>query len=233
MKIVLLPGLDGSGQFFGDITDELSTLGDLLILKLPPKGPQDYVSLADRLAAEIPQGEPFILVGESFSGPIAIELASRGLAGLVGILLVATFPSSPMARASGILLRLIPLMQILPLPPKAVIKTLLFFQDCQSMLGPLRDYLVRQDRDILVERVRTVLSCNMSQELKVIKVPVLALVANQDRLIRNGTEAWTVFPNVEVVGIDGPHFLLQDGDRGQIGQALTKLRQWTPEMEAG
>ena len=55
----------------------------------------DYAGLTDHVRTLLPRESPFVLVAESFSGPIALRLASAPPHGLKGIVLVCTFAASP------------------------------------------------------------------------------------------------------------------------------------------
>ena len=101
LTIVLLPGLDGSGQFFGCSISYFEPYGNVEVLSYPNSGPQDYQSLANGLIFKLPVGGPFVIVAESFSGPIGIELASRQIPGLRGLMVVASFASRPLGMISA------------------------------------------------------------------------------------------------------------------------------------
>ena len=97
--IVLLPGMDGSGALFGDF---IAALGlNPVIVAYPPDTPQTYDELEHFVHQSLPAGEPYILLGESFSGPVAIRIASRKPAGLKALVLVCTFAALPPSRSGA------------------------------------------------------------------------------------------------------------------------------------
>lgn len=49
MKLILLPGMDGTGMLFEPLLRELREL-DTEVVPLPNSGPQDYASLAEVVA---------------------------------------------------------------------------------------------------------------------------------------------------------------------------------------
>lgn len=65
--------------------------------------------------AALPSDEPFVLVGESFSGPIAISLAASSLPQLKGLVLCCTFVRNPRPLFSG-LHRLVQFLPVARLP---------------------------------------------------------------------------------------------------------------------
>lgn len=76
MKVVLLPGLDGTGILFKPLTDVLSKDIDYLVISYPADRNLNYQELVEYVMGQLPK-EDFILVGESFSGPIAYQIALR------------------------------------------------------------------------------------------------------------------------------------------------------------
>ena len=66
MKIILLPGLDGTGDMFAPILSLLTDF-DTEVISLPQSGSQDYETLCEHVKLSLPS-EDFILIAESFSG---------------------------------------------------------------------------------------------------------------------------------------------------------------------
>ena len=71
MKIVLLPGLDGTGELFKPFIDSLPPGIEPILVSYPPKEKLGYGELSDYVMSRLPKDEEYLLVGESFSGPIA------------------------------------------------------------------------------------------------------------------------------------------------------------------
>ncbi len=92
--LVLLPGLDGTGRLFTPLRRELPKEVEPIVLSYPPDTPLTYDDLCNFLAHELPT-DPFVLLGESFGGPLAILLAQRAKYYLKGIILCASFITNP------------------------------------------------------------------------------------------------------------------------------------------
>ena len=88
--LVLLPGMDGSGLFFRDFIAALGPSVRTVVVAYPPDRALDYAALEAIAHQSIPADQPFILVGESFSGPIAIGLAALWPERLAGLVLTPT-----------------------------------------------------------------------------------------------------------------------------------------------
>jgi pimeloyl-ACP methyl ester carboxylesterase len=210
VTLVLLPGMDGSGELFAAFAAALGDGITPLVLSYPPDQPLDYQGLADFARDRLPVGQPYMLLGESFSGPVAIALAASRAAGLVGLVLSCTFARNPvplLRHFSG----LIPFLPIsskftgLPMP------LLLGGQATPALRRTLRAVLDQVRPAVLRARMRAVLAVDYSAQLRGVTVPVLYLQARQDRVVSCASERHitSLLPSVKVVVLDGPHLLLQ------------------------
>jgi pimeloyl-[acyl-carrier protein] methyl ester esterase len=113
VKLILLPGLDGTGKLFSPLLKVLSKL-DCEVIALPETGDQDYRTHTAWVRKRLPE-QDFILIAESFSGPIAVALAQDGVENLKGIVFVATFLSAPNKKLIK-LARFLPIQFLSSLP---------------------------------------------------------------------------------------------------------------------
>jgi len=98
LSLVLLPGLDGTGQLFEWFLAALPPNLKPIVVSFPRDTDDDYAALETHVVAfSIPQDERFVILGESFSGPLALRIAARGHANLVAVILVASFISQPVS----------------------------------------------------------------------------------------------------------------------------------------
>jgi len=65
------------------------------VVSYPTDGPHGYAEPLPLVLEATPLQGEFLILGESFSGPLAIQTAARQSAGLVGIVLCATFARKP------------------------------------------------------------------------------------------------------------------------------------------
>src|ERR1700719_4469607 len=93
--LVLLPGLDGTGKLFTEFLKAIQNRVDTLVVAYPNDTPMNYDELETLVRAALPADRPFILLGESFSGPLAIRIAARQPAWLAGLILCGPFCSNP------------------------------------------------------------------------------------------------------------------------------------------
>ncbi|GLQ07350.1 alpha/beta fold hydrolase [Sneathiella chinensis] len=208
VKVVFLPGLDGTGALFPAALLDMPGV-TALPMALPDVGDRGYEGLATEIVSELPDGD-LVLVAESFSGPIAALIAARLGSRIRGVVFVATFLTPPNRFLLG-MAQILPLRGLLTLfPVQAIARTLLF--------GRLSD---RQIFDRFLEVVAAMPAGRIRERLRAvgciprmagpIEVPVLYIRAARDWLVPagKGEEFSVYFPHLRSVTVDGPHFLLQ------------------------
>ena len=72
--LVLLPGMDGTGELFSPLIKELGPDIQTVVIRYPDL-PLDYAAHEAFARARLPSTGPFVVLGESFSGPIEIGRA--------------------------------------------------------------------------------------------------------------------------------------------------------------
>jgi pimeloyl-[acyl-carrier protein] methyl ester esterase len=206
--LVLLPGMDGTGELFQPLLKALGPSPGTVVVSYPAAKLLTYVELESVVRAQLPPG-PFVLLGESFSGPIAISIAASNPQGLRRVVLSCSFASSPRplaARASSLL------SLPLPMPPIAVLASALLGTYSTLQLRALLKRALKQvTPSVLRQRLAEALRVNAGAKLKLIKVPLLYLQASSDWVVP-GT-AWaevsSALPGARVRVVSGPHLLLQ------------------------
>jgi pimeloyl-ACP methyl ester carboxylesterase len=95
LKLVLLPGMDGTGSLFADFVDALPKSFNAVTVRYPTEQCLSYSDLEDLVRAACPISGPFVLLAESFSTPLAIKYAATNPNNLEGVVLCAGFATSP------------------------------------------------------------------------------------------------------------------------------------------
>ena len=208
--LVLLPGMDGSGDFFDGLCRELPPHWQTQVVRYPGDQPLSYGELARFVQSALPSEGPFVLLAESFSGPVAIQVAASRPNGLVGVVLCATFARNPrpMLRPLQGLSRWAPVRAV---PMGLLSRWLLGAEADASWAERLRQAMNKCSADVLRARARAVLSLDVCSQLADIQVPALYLQATRDRVVPAEAlvEMQRALPGIQVTEIDGPHFLLQ------------------------
>lgn len=209
VTICLLPGLDGTGLLYRRLQAELQDDFETSVLTYDVDD-GSYADLAKKLMPRLPRDRPFVLVGESFAGPLAILLAARRPPGLQVVVLAASFARTPVrgGRNMAALMGHLPLLR----PPRFLLERLLVGDDRDEYLAKqLEDALAAVRLTTLKARVLAALRCDVGAELASLDVPLLYLVAKRDRLIPRAAGDWVVkmYANTECAYLDAPHFVFQ------------------------
>jgi pimeloyl-ACP methyl ester carboxylesterase len=210
LTLVLLPGMDGTGALFAPFIAALPPALNVVVVRYPPQEWAGYAELEAVARASLPAAGPFIILGESFSGPIAVSLAASCGPQLKGLVLCCTFVRNPrpLLGALGPLVRWLPV----GLAPAAALSHALMGRFSTPALRGLLEASMRQVLPAALRaRLEAVLSVNVSAKLAAVTVPTLYLRASQDRLVPSaaGDLIARLNPGCRIVEITAPHFLLQ------------------------
>ena len=202
--------MDGTGVLFEPFVVALGDALPVTVVTYPTSGDsQTYAGLSDLAALALPPEGPLVLLGESFSGPIAISLTAANPKRVVGVVLCCTFVRNP--RPGLRWLRGLTAMPA-PLPPSPILSAMLFGRFATPRLRlMLRDALATVQPAVLRARLRAVVSVDVRAQARALEVPVLYLKAASDRLVPPSAvvEAEQYCRNMRVQSFDAPHCLLQ------------------------
>ncbi len=206
MKVVLLPGLDGTGRLFDPLVQAFSASVDVQIISYEADEKASYEELVSQVWDALPS-EEFVLVAESFSGVIAYEIGLRQPKYLKHIIFVATFLQSPRPL---LLPWIFSKYMLLKWIPDFVVK--LFFLGrsvSQETLGLFQKTLTCVDRDVLFSRLMLIRKLQLKKEPLMIASTYIE--AREDMLVPNhSVETFKmVCKKLDVLCLKGPHLLLQ------------------------
>lgn len=203
---LLLPGLDGSAELFGEfVRRRPSAEVHLVPYPFDPTWRiDDYVAHADMAARAV---GPCTVIAESFSGPIALRLARRCEC-VAGVVWVASFLGCP-----NPLLKSVPIGAVGTRLRRWATSTALVRLMCLDFTvtpACVRDVqrVVRTlPIEVLRSRLRLLRDLGAHEMADELDQPWLALTAGRDRLVVSNS-----FPRRSagtITSVDGPHFLLQ------------------------
>lgn len=212
IEVILLPGLDGTGELLSEFAAALSGEFKIKIVRYPTDRFLSYSEAVDFVRAMCPASGPFVLVAESYSTPIAIKYAALKPQNLTALVLSAGFTTSPalgLWRFLGWLLA--PFIFRIPLSNLAAKFWLVGSNAPSSLLESVRRVTSSVKSKVLAARLRAVLECEVREEVAQVTVPILYLQAKQDRLVNASCleELRGIAPQVTVAPLEGPHLLLQ------------------------
>ncbi|MGQ0634080.1 MAG: alpha/beta fold hydrolase [Planctomycetaceae bacterium] len=212
IALLLLPGMDGTGELLRSFADALPRRFTPLIVPYPQTEVLTYDELARFVERRFPADGRFALLGESFSGPLALRLAAKRPATLVAVILVASFVRNPVWRFPSACRWLVG-RWLFHLPAFGwPLRHCLAGADAPpELLARVQNVRREVASAVLAARARAALAVDATDDLRKCPVPVLYLGGTRDRIVRPGTaaELKAIRPDLELAMLDAPHLLLQ------------------------
>jgi len=207
VTILLLPGMDGGAALSERFRKELSLDFAANVLTYAPDQVAGYGDLEPKVRAVLSESSARVaLIAESFSGPLAIRIAAAPPPSLRCVVLVATFAHSPAPRFLG---SLVGSPMFRKPPPAFVVRRLMLGKDAtDEEVAKVQEAIRRVEAPVLANRLRAVMSVDVTSKLSSINIPCLYLRPTEDRLVRRPLTIPTG-SNWEDDAIAGPHLILQ------------------------
>ena len=209
MRLLLLPGLDGTEILFGPL---LSVLPDWLlstVVTYPIDGRNGYEELLP-LVLEAARRQPGChVLGWSFSGPLALRLAQAEPDLVRSVTLVASFVQRPLPwlRVAG------PMLNTGIVGAVRTLRRLPIWL-CRAPADPLRRDKARIWERVpartLAARARAIRRVDARADLMAVQQPLLYLGSLRDRVVPPGNleQMRALRPDLRVASLDGDHFAL-------------------------
>ena len=226
-NLVILPGLDGIGARFADFIRAIAPAVDARVIPFPTDEPLGYAQLETLVRRALPSDRRFVLLAESFSGPLAIRIGADPPRGLAGVILCGTFAKNPYPW-----LRLMrPLAVRLPVKslPRWLRAPLMWGSGNPRRAPPRGQRAISAvAAPVIRRRIGEVLSVDETARLGAIELPILVLTAARDRLLPRAATHLLLqsLPLAQFEEIDGPHLLLQSRPRECAVPVLRFVRRW-------
>jgi pimeloyl-ACP methyl ester carboxylesterase len=207
--LLLLPGLDGTGLVFEPLLAQLPAEIEAQVVRYPVDRLMSFQEHVAFVRKQFPKKKPFVLLAESFSGPIGLQLLAEPPANLIGVILVATFAHypSPFLLDAGRFLPQGLLLKLFSTP---------LFSRC-FCLGGAPGAAVKLFRRALGSVKLNVLSHRLQLLAELPPPPdasfsgaCLYIQASNDRLVpsRAVTPLQKHLPQLQVEQLSGPHIIL-------------------------
>lgn len=207
---ILLPGMDGTSEFLVEFTKELGRYCKVLKVAYPEDRPLDYPALIEIVRSRIPKDEPYFIIGESFSGPIALSIASENPQNLIATVLCCSFARSPGPGLGFLswLSRSYPTWLVPAALPGSLILGRWLTPERQQLLSTL---IRRIPSVVWASRLRSMANIDLDFIKGRIATPVLYLAATEDCLVRKREVAYIkqLIPHLQEYELEAPHFLLE------------------------
>lgn len=225
--LVLLPGLDGIGKRFTRFIQAVDGAIEVEIVRYPADEILGYAELEGRVRAVLPRGKRFVLLAESFSGPLGIRIAATPPPGLVGLILCSSFARFPLRCPSWAL----PLAVRMPLKSlPRWLRALLMWGSFDPRRAPAAAdrSMANVSAAVIRHRIGELLRVDERTRLPGVKMPVLIVRGRRDRLISgaNARALTRAAIQGELVELEGPHALLQSRPEACATTILQFVQQW-------
>lgn len=208
--LILLPGMDGTGTLFDNFIESLENEFIIKTVRYPSTVELDYNELASLVIQNLPERGNFVILGESFSGPVAISLAATKHPRLIGLILCCTFACNPRPLLS-FFQRIIDYIPLHSMP--TFFLSFLLHGKCStySLRRSLSMALSQVSESVLRSRLKSILSVNEKAKINTINIPVLILRGQRDWVVPKSacTHFSACMPHSKVVSFNSPHLLLQ------------------------
>ena len=209
-SLVLLPGLDGTGLLFEPFKSCFPNQEKLVVVNYPTDRSLDYDHLAEIVRQRIPTSGSFVLLAESFSGPVAARLLDHPR--LSGLILCASFLHTPRSVLLRVLARL-PLSLLLRVYcPTFILRFACLGNNCpNSTVKLFRSAIKNVQPSVLEYRLRLLSDFNDLRKIAQTKAPICYLLPSKDKLLPSSCAKDICDSGASVVvrKVKGPHFLLQ------------------------
>lgn len=209
MKVVLLPGMDGTGILFKPLLQYASPDCDIQIITYPDTRGQNYTSLTEQVFNTLPRNEDYVLVAESFSGPVSYHIAAKSPEHLRAVIFVATFLRPPRRWLLPVLHTLLETVGLPRIPEILVRHFLLGKEASPQLIALFRRAVHITPAPVLAERIKAI--AELKQPDSGIAVPCTCIIPTQDRLVPTSClmDFKSRVTDLTVHHVEGPHFILQ------------------------
>lgn len=209
--LILLPGMDGTGRLFQRFDAAMRARTAIATQAIAfPAAPLDYAALETFVRERLPQERPYVLLAESFSGPLGAALRADPPAGMRALILCCSFVRNPRPMLA-LLRHLLGLVPFGAMPGIALRQTLLAPFATPALQAELAAALALVPPAVLRQRLRAVIETDATRLFARGSLPVLYLRARHDRLVppANAMQILRLAPGAQLIDIAAPHMLLQ------------------------
>jgi pimeloyl-ACP methyl ester carboxylesterase len=206
-EIVLLPGLDGTGELFERVAPFLEEYLTVKIVRYPLDPTLGYAGYTELVRREIGRRQVFLL-GESFSGPVAVRVAKQLGQQIKGVVLAATFVKNPWP---GWFIRWTAHVDPTTTAPK-IRNSMLMGSFGDAELTTKVDEIVRTlPRPVRAARLKAMAEVDVRSDFAALRCPILVLHGRGDWLVpkKSMQKAIIMKGRARMVVIPGAHMLLQ------------------------
>ena len=199
-----MPGLDGTGVLFSPFIKAAPAWANPIVVAYDKITARDYEELALEVTKRINYEAKYILLGESFSGPVATLAAAKNPRNLAGIVLCASFIANPRPLMSLIAPRSLLAGALKLFKGRRLVRHFMASHDSpKELLNAVMSTIESVPTETLVARLDLVKTVDVSLQLSDLQCPVLYLRAIRDKVIPSSALTYIehMKPKVAVINI--------------------------------
>jgi pimeloyl-ACP methyl ester carboxylesterase len=211
IALVLLPGLDGTGELFGPLINCIPKGIKPIVISYPRDRQCSYIELKEIIMEELPGETDFFILGESFSGPLAIMISGQRPERLKGLILCATFITNPF-RFIPSWMHIISVGPIYRLWPLLIrIRTVHETDQVKELANMAISVIKTVNPNVIAGRIKSIFQVDVEEELLSFDLPILYIMGDKDRLIRkhNFEKIKRIRPDILLNVVKTQHCILQ------------------------
>jgi pimeloyl-ACP methyl ester carboxylesterase len=225
MQWVLLPGFDGTGMLYAPLLRALPPRVVPIVVRYPSNRICSGSELVEIVLSSLPESKPYVLIAESFSGPIALRASH--LQAPTALVLCASFAVCPLPSFVITALRIIGSAMFRGPPPKWFVRRYLIGDAPNDVLSLFYNAIAAVSPQVLAHRFDVLLEFNGKYASGKLECPLLYLQATEDRLVsaRSARSMERQYPGVRIERIESPHLVLQVQPQAAVHAILNFLAQ--------
>lgn len=207
--LILFPGLTGGETFFAPLLSALAGRAETSVVTYPEIRLPDYDALADHVVQALPASGAYVIIAESFGGPLAILAAARARHKPLAIVLTATFATNPVPLLGFLMKTALP--GFLASKPVPVIEAMLLRPGDHMTALRVFEAISALPQEVLKSRLEAVIKCDVRKSLAALDLPILYLQGAKDKLMpaAQAVLMQRTAKNFRVIKVERPHFVLQ------------------------
>ena len=212
LNAILLPGIDGTGKMYGPLMECLPDWIAPQVMNYPTQRVISYAELTEDILQRLPVTGEFILIAESFAGPLALMLRARIPQRVRALVLACTFLTNPRPWLSIPAKWLMTDWMLSMEPSKLMAKVFVTgFEISDTMLDKAITIHKEVAPTVTRHRLYDVFNVDVRELYQKCPVPMLHLYGEHDHLIlkKSAREFQRLRPDIPSISIDGPHYLYQ------------------------
>jgi len=223
--LVLPPGLDGTDVFLRPLVRALPPQITPRIVQFPDSGANDYEHLREIVRDAVRDLDAYWILGWSFSGPLALMLATEDRQRVRGVFLCATFVRAPRPLLAWCRFAVVgPVYWVVRVARR--VPSFLKKAHGREIWNDKAETWARVSARTVARRARAVLAVDARETLRSCDAPVIYLASSRDTVVprHNADEILRHRPSTQLIVLDGPHMALYTQPR-EAADAISGVMQ--------